>query len=366
MLKHKLLITFFVVLLSLCKDSLDNNSFSLQANLTNVTEGTLFMLKSWDSNTKIDSAYLTNGSLYLQGQLNQHYPEKLFLYATDAKSQEFIYTNIISGNEQLTLSADKKDFPWNIDISGSIHQDQAEIFNQIEYQRQSISKALKETYEFDPSMLTDKLEMASDSLDEVMVELIKQNFNSYAALNSFKYYKNMFSNEDLISLYATLDSDLKKTKSGKAIKLQSEYSFPDVGDHYYDYEALNQHGETISLSGIKAKYILLHFSSAACYYSQQSLPELKLLHKAHQHDLEIISISEDESKEDWLQTISRDSIPWSYLWDGQGSFGEAVIKYWQVGTPNYVLISPEKVILERWFGYGEGIIEEKIKKHLIN
>jgi hypothetical protein len=40
-------------------------------------------------------------------------------------------------------------------------------------------------------------------------------------------------------------------------------------------EDVAQNGDSVSLSGIKKQYILLHFSSAACYPSQQSLPELR-------------------------------------------------------------------------------------------
>lgn len=340
----------------------ENNLFSLEANLTNISDSTLFYLESLKTSSKIDSGYIVNGSLYLEGQL-QH-PEKLFLFAIDAKSKEFIYTYLFVENEQVTLKSDKRDFPWNIDVFGSFHQDQAEMFNQIMYQRQEIIKELNLTHNSEKELLSKKITQAKDSLDDVTVKLIKKHFNSYAALDFFKHYKTKFSNEELSSLYDKLDLELKETISGKSVKLQSKYSNPKVGDKYYDYSAINQHGDTVALSDIKDKYILLHFSSSACYPSQLSLTELKKIYQHHGNDLEIVSISEDFNREHWLNTVKVDSIPWIYLWDGKGEFNDAVIKYWEIGTPNYVFISPDKIILEKWFGYRDGIFEEKLKEYL--
>jgi peroxiredoxin len=336
--------------------------FSLEANLTNIPDSTLFKIQDM-SNVMIDSAYVIDGKLSLKGVLNNQHPEKLFLSAMIQESQEFIYTMLLVGNETINFKADKKDFPWNINATGSIHQDEAEKFNHINFQKQEIIKELRQKFSSDEVLLAQKISTVSDSLDNATIDLIKANFNNYAALNSFKYHKTKFSNEELSKLYDDLDQELKETDAGKAVKLQSEYPLPKVGGEYYDYSAINQFGDSLALSQVEEKYILLHFSSSACYGSQLSLPELKGIHQEHESDLEIISISTDISKEQWQNTVKTDSIPWNYLWDGKGDFSEAVIKYWEVGTPNYVLISPEKVILDKWYGYRTGIFDEKLGKY---
>lgn len=100
------------------------------------------------------------------------------------------------------------------------------------------------------------------------------------------------------------------------------------------------------------------------FTQSEALPELKKLYNNHRSLLEIVSVSVDSKKEDWLDFTNEKSIPWSYLWDGKGEYGDAVVKYWVIGTPNYVLISPDKVILDKWFGYSEGTMTNKIDKHL--
>nr|WP_321236209.1 DUF4369 domain-containing protein [uncultured Psychroserpens sp.] len=359
-------ITTLILLLILtsCKNEINpknkKKQFTLEATLLNIPDSTLFYLKPL-SNITVDSAYVVNGHLSMKGQLKSKQPELLTLLAT---APEFIYTQLIVENENVTFTADKKDFPWNIDMSGSIHQDEAEKFYQIRYQRQRLKNELTLIHNSDKKVLTKQLTELSDSLDNITMSLLKREFNSYAALDIFKNYKTKFSNKELTSLYEKLDPELRETESGKAVKLQSKFSKPKVGDKYYDYKAINQKGDTVVLSGITDKYILLHFSSLSCYGSQLSLPDLKKIYKNSTNDLDIVSISTDVDKERWQDHVIRDSIPWHYLWDGKGNYNDAYVKYWEIGTPNYVLISPDRIILERWYGYADGLIEEKLVKHI--
>ena len=329
----------------------DPGGFTINVNVTGIKDGTLFYLKNWRDNTIIDSGYVRNGTFSLKGSLS--HPENLLLHATDTVSKEFIYTNLLIGNENVTINARRADFPWNIDAVGSESQDMAEIFNRVEYQRQELIKL--------PGSNVSRI---SDSLHQVKVALIKENFNSYAALTNFKYYKLNFPTAELAGLYKSLSPELKQSIDGKAIKTQIENPPPVVGGSYYDYTAVNQNGDTVSLSEIAERYLLLHFSSAACYPSQQSIPELRMMHDRYKDRLKIVRISVDLSKEDWEESIRKDSITWLNLWDGKGDYGDAVLKYGIIGTPNYVLISPDKIIVDKWFGYEEGIIKEKIRIHL--
>ncbi len=352
---------FIIIALFLVSFQKVKPNLTIDAKLEKISEGTIFKLKDLETNTTIDSAYVVNGAISLKGKLN--HPKKILLIATDSKSQEFIYTFLFVGNEQVTFEANKKDFPWNINVSGSIHHDKAEKFHHIEQQRHQIEDKLRQEYSADQELLSKKISKTSDSLNNAIVKLIIEHPNSYASLDFFKYHKTKFSNKQLKMLYNTLDSELKETAGGRALKLQSEYPKPKIGSKFYDYRAIDHHRGTLSLSDIKDKYILLHFSSSACYASQLSLPELKEIYENYGTHLEIVSISEDYSREQWQSTVKKDAISWIYLWDGKGEFGDAVIKYWAIGTPNYVLISPKGIILEQWFGYKKGIFKEKLETY---
>lgn len=359
-------IFLIVLILASCKTETKKTEkidefFSLKAELTNIPDSTLFYLQDLSAE-KLDSAYVINGKLSLKSELDHHAPQKLTLFAT---KPQFIYTQLLVGNEQVTFKADISDFPWNIDMAGSKYQDQAEKFNKLRYQEQELKKKLQDQYGDDVEVLAAKTDAMVDSLHTEIVNLLKADFNSYAALDKFKYYKDKFTTEELKALYDQLDDTLKETTVAKAVKLQSKFPNPEIGDAFYDYTAVNQNGDTVSLSDVKDKYILLHFSSFSCYGSQLSLPQLKELYAAYRDDLEIISISTDLDKYKWKEHIKRDSIQWNYLWDTGGDHNEAVVKYWSMGTPTFVLISPEKKILEKWLGYGDNLIKENVEKHIL-
>lgn len=264
---------FFILLTVLstlgtgCKT--EPNKLILEARLTNIADSTLFSLMSWGSKQILDSTYLIDGHLHLETYLDSYHPEKLLLSAIDFTTKEFIYTNLFVGNEKLSLIADKEDFPWNVDVVGSSDQDVSEDFNQVEFQRQEINSKLKTIHSSNSESLSQRLIEIDDSLDLVAKDLIKKHFNSYAALDYFKYYKTLFSTDELINLYKELDQRLKESDEGKAIKTQSEYLNPRIGDEYYDYASINQDGDSLALSQIEDKYILLHFSSSACLHSQK-------------------------------------------------------------------------------------------------
>lgn len=360
MKKNNLILLQSLLALAISSCMQEKKMLTLEATLTNIPDSTLFYLNP-PSNLTLDSAYVVNGHLSMKGQLTSEHPEKLTLLST---VPEFVYTQLLVTNENITFSADIEDFPWNIDVSGSIHQDEFEKFNQIDYQKQRLTKELNQKYDSNKGLLSKKIKAMEDSLNLLSIEMIEQKINTYAALNKFKYHTRDFSSKKLKSLYKKLDATLRETPTGKAIKLMSEFPIPKIGDKYYDYRALSQNGDTLALSETENKYILLHFSSWACYGSQLSLPELKKLNKSYNDELQIVSISTDIDKAKWQEHVKRDSISWPYLWDGKGDYNEAFAKYRLDGTPYYVLISPDKIILEKWWGYGKGIFEEKVGKYI--
>ncbi|MBA4055311.1 MAG: hypothetical protein C0490_11415, partial [Marivirga sp.] len=119
--------------------------FTIDVHVSDVSDGTIFYLMNPGDNTVLDSCYTRNGAFFLKGHLAGK--ENLILHATDSITKEFIYTFLLIGNEHVTLNANKSDFPWNIDATGSESQDVAEKFNRVEYQRQQLNKNLRANIE---------------------------------------------------------------------------------------------------------------------------------------------------------------------------------------------------------------------------
>ncbi|MEM6723406.1 MAG: TlpA disulfide reductase family protein [Bacteroidota bacterium] len=363
MKKLQLCLFGLCVWLGACQSPSDQ--FSIDARLENIADSSEFFLKALADDIMIDTAMVMNGQLHFEGVLDG--PQAFMLYSIEKGTSSFLYTFLFLGNEAVQFQADKADFPWNIDVNGSPHHDVAEHFHQLEYEEDELIELTRASYsEASKEDLNATIDAMIDSLDRLKRAAVKAHFNSYAGLFYYKYHKDNFSRKELPELYEKLSPGLRQTIEAQALKTQINFPPPAIGDDYYDYAAIDQNGDTTALSSIQDKYILIHISSDACRYSMASIPELKALYVSEQEQLEIVEISTDTNKEQWQASIEKDSINWTNLFDPRGDFNDAVTKYGTIGTPNYILISPEKKVVEQWFGYGgDGDITEKLEKYLI-
>jgi peroxiredoxin len=147
-----------------------------------------------------------------------------------------------------------------------------------------------------------------------------------------------------------------KTKENKNIligKVAPDFNTPDVK------------GKLIRLSDFRGKsYVLLDFWASWCVPCIKGIPHLKALYtKYKDKGFEIIGITKDESKEDWLSAIKKQDISnWyqvSSVQDlakaSQGYIDHENIneKYPTGLIPQYILIDKTGKIIGKWEGFSE-------------
>ena len=59
--------------------------------------------------------------------------------------------------------------------------------------------------------------------------------------------------------------------------------------------------------------------------------------------LEIVSISIDKDKEDWLKAVEEEQFPWFSLWDTQNVFSD---KFNGKAVPTFILVDEKGVVLD--------------------
>jgi alkyl hydroperoxide reductase subunit AhpC len=92
-----------------------------------------------------------------------------------------------------------------------------------------------------------------------------------------------------------------------------------------------------------------------------SAKELRQINK-NNDTIQVVSFSVDANKKSWLHSLKRDTVTWTSLWDGKGRFSDTYTIYGIHGVPTFFIINPEGKILKTWFGYGDGLINETLKK----
>jgi peroxiredoxin len=89
-------------------------------------------------------------------------------------------------------------------------------------------------------------------------------------------------------------------------------------------------GDTLKLSSLKGKVVLLDFWASWCGPCRISNKELvKIYPKYKQKGFEILSVSLDNDKDDWLKAVKKDKLSWLQV-NEPGQFDAKVAQRWDI------------------------------------
>jgi thiol-disulfide isomerase/thioredoxin len=110
-------------------------------------------------------------------------------------------------------------------------------------------------------------------------------------------------------------------------------------------------GEKINLDALKGKVVVLDFWGTWCTACRISLPLLKdLAARVDPGKVVVISVDEDDPKEQWEQFVQRNRMNWSQVYDGDRSMRRA---FAVDGFPRYFVLSKDGIILAQFKGWNQ-------------
>ncbi len=119
-----------------------------------------------------------------------------------------------------------------------------------------------------------------------------------------------------------------------------------VGDLAPDFTLPDKNGNDVRLSDYKGKLVLVDFWASWCHFCRDENPELVALYADYKDKgFEIIGVSTDTDKNDWLGAISSDGIEFVQVSDLMGSSSPVYETYGVISIPRMVLINEEGTIL---------------------
>lgn len=210
---------------------------------------------------------------------------------------------------------------------------------------QDVVRKLMASEEYKAALKDDSLFF--NTVEEAMFSLFKENSDSfwgpllllanmnYIPTNDPRFVElyNSFSSEAQNSFYGQI---LKEQLFVKSLKGESmpEFVLPDKDGKLWEQSEL----------GKGKKLFLIDFWASWCSPCRKSIPTLKEIYKEFsEKGLEIVSISIDKDKEDWLKAVEEEQFPWFSLWDTQNVFSD---KFNGKAIPMFILVDENGIVLD--------------------
>lgn len=119
-------------------------------------------------------------------------------------------------------------------------------------------------------------------------------------------------------------------------------------------------GNEIDLSNIESEKVLILFYASWCTHCQTIIPKISdIYNEQSKNEFEVLAISLDTNREEWLNFIRENSLDWINVSDLRGWNSEVAESYYIYATPTIFLVDKEERIEEK------PLTIEEIRKYLI-
>ncbi|MDH5382812.1 MAG: redoxin domain-containing protein [Cyclobacteriaceae bacterium] len=274
-------------------------------------------------------------------ELSENYTFNHFLpisiagfYRLNFYGKQFVV--LVVDDEDININVDGNSRKGFVEISGSSDYELIENIQTIKQSMQQSEEFQELNKKFSEANLSKNMEMMDQLRDEYKQlekknsDLIAEVFeNSTPSIVSIELLKGedlldkdkYFSTFEIVSEKLVEEYGMSHPRVAEFSAAVKEMKKLSIGQVAPNLELPNPDGDLISLSSFKGKYVLVDFWAKWCKPCRLENPNVvRVYNKYNKDGFEVLGVSLDRNKEDWLQAIKEDNLTWTHISD---------LKFWQ-------------------------------------
>jgi peroxiredoxin len=341
--------------------SKSKNDYTITGKLTNLKAGDAVILQKWAKEDKSDTAYADkDGNFKFTGSVTEPTPASFVLLSASQVTQSPTILFLEKGVITISGSTEGAN---NLIVTGGISNQENNTIQNILKGYYQLIKPLSDTLQAkmtsNDTLNTLALQLKYTELEksqnrEVM-RFIQSNTKSYvAAFYAFLFFNNSNNTIAIDGVYTKLDKTVQSSYFGNKLKeISDRIKATDVvGKPAPDFTLQTPDNQSVSLSSLKGKYVLVDFWASWCGPCRKENPNVvKAYNQFKDRNFTILGVSLDEDKAAWLAAITKDKLTWPHVSDLKGWQSTAAALYHIESIPaNFLLDKDGKIIAKNLRG----------------
>ena len=335
--------------------SCNKNSYTIQGNATAVADSTMVYLQVIENQTQqkiIDSTQVISGVFAFEGE--QELPEMHYLLIENLNGA--IPVILEPGAIKVSVSGDNlreaksTGTPQN-DLLQKFLNETLPFSERAMGISMDMSQAQASMDQESMNALRDEYGLLQNEVQQFEVNFIKENPDGLISLLVLEriFASMMLPVSEVSTLFNSLSEPVKKSSAGVLLAEQLKAQLnTSIGAKAPDFEGPSPEGTTVKLSENLGKVTLIDFWAAWCKPCRAQNPELVALYNKYQKDgFQIIGVSLDKEKQDWIEAIKNDGLTWPQLSHLQLFDGPIVALYNIRAIPSSIILDENGVILAK-------------------
>lgn len=377
---RKLLLILLIPILFACKN---NSSFKIVGEIQGCDNAKV-TLNIYESNDMkvISSGTLKNGKFELKGSVDYPRIVSLEIDANEvgAESEEYdnlkIYWSVFYiENSKISFTGDAATFPtkyYNPErvtvapvIKGSateeLNREYKEYMKGVKAKYYELDERYSNEY-FTPYIngekdnielgksLAKEMTKEKEIIRKAEMEFIKEHPNSIISVDVFASLFSMYVNNtaaEIDELYSVIKPYWEDKPNYKEIeKIINNAKAIAIGEKFIDIELEDLSGNMVKLSSVipQNKIVMLEFWASWCGPCRGEIPRIKKMYEKYKKQgFEVVSVSIDDKREEWLTAVKEEKMSWHQLRDPRGMTMESdVTKLYSVyGVPTCLMLDEQ-------------------------